>query len=82
MIPANLPEEDANRKFAEAAGPAFMAARSEAIAGGQTLVEVVDDEIVRIFPDGNREVIRKIVHEGTTLTSRFLLNQKVAIRWK
>jgi hypothetical protein len=47
-------------EYASMAGSVFAAARARAIEAGHDLVEVEGDLLVRISPNGDREILKRI----------------------
>lgn len=62
-------------QFPALSGQAFAAARQRVRAAGQTVLQSEGDVVVRVFPDGRKEVVKRIdpptpVKPGTRLTIR------------
>lgn len=51
---------DRERSYAARASDAFADARRQAVAMGYDLVEKEGDAIVRISPEGNKQIVKKI----------------------
>jgi hypothetical protein len=62
-------------QFPSVSGSAFAAAREHVLASGQSVLESDDGVIYEVFPDGRRQVVKKIepptqVVSGSILTIR------------
>jgi len=62
-------------KFPAASGAAFAAARAQALAAGQSVLQTQDGVILEVFPDGRRVSIKAIeqptpVTPGSIITIR------------
>lgn len=62
-------------QFPAVSGSAFAAAREHVLASGQSVLQSQDGVIYEVFPDGRREVVKKIeppilVEPGKTITIR------------
>lgn len=57
------PEQDIielENQFPAASGSAFAAARAQVLASGQSILISEQGSIYRVFPDGRREVVKRI----------------------
>jgi len=62
-------------QFPAVSGSAFAAARDQVLASGQSVLQSEGGFIYRVFPDGRKELVKKIepptlVRRGTKLTIR------------
>ena len=62
-------------QFPLVSGSAFAAARDQVLASGQSVLQSEGGFIYRVFPDGRKELVKKIepptlVRRGTKLTIR------------
>lgn len=62
-------------QFPAVSGHAFAEARKRVLASGQSVLQTEDGVVLRVFPDGRREVVKKIepptpVKPGTVYTIR------------
>jgi hypothetical protein len=60
-------------RFPAVSGQAFAAARQRVLASGQSVLQTEGSRVVRVFPDGRKEVVKAIeaptpVKPGTILT--------------
>lgn len=60
-------------RFPAVSGRAFAAARQRVLASGQSVLQTEGERMVRVFPDGRKELVKKIeppttVKPGTILT--------------
>lgn len=47
-------------QFPAVSGQAFAAARERVLASGQSVLQSEDGFVVRVFPDGRKEVVKQI----------------------
>ena len=47
-------------EFPALSGKAFVKAREEVLRSGQSILESIDGFIYRVFPDGRKEMVKKI----------------------
>lgn len=47
-------------QFPAVSGQAFAAARARVLASGQSVLQSEDGFVVRVFPDGRKEVVKQI----------------------
>lgn len=62
-------------RFPKSSGKAFAAARKRVIAAGQSVLHSEDGVIYCVFPDGGKEIVKKI--DPPTLVQR---GKKIIIR--
>jgi len=67
--------ESLETQFPAASGSAFAAAREQTLASGQSVLEIVEGSLYLTFPDGSRQLVKKIdppfaVTPGTIINIR------------